>query len=387
MMQAFLSRLTIFCLMLAAYPLVALGQPRIDVLPARPTIRPVPPPATDAPAPDAPASDTTAKEEPKKETTTPDVAPTPPKPPQFIRMTLMDGSVISGDLSIKTITVATDFGELVVPISKIISLKPGLDSYPEMAQSIRDLIEKLGADDFKEREEAHKELAKMGAKILAELNKFKDAENSEQKRHIAELIKAIGALRDEADEFEDGSKPEAAWINNDRIVTTSFTIVGKVSPKTFTIESKYGPLKVSLGDVQVAERPTDVKEVVRRIVRVDGTYIIQRNVKSSGVQMKKGDSISITADGRIAMTPWGSNAFSTPMGASNYGTYKPNIASGALLARIGKSGEELKVGNRTTFTAKQSGTLYFGIAMNASYAGNNYQFPGSYNVRVKVTPQ
>ncbi len=380
MMQAFLPRLTIFGLLLVACPLVALGQPAIEAPAIRPVIRPA-----IAPAPATPVT-----EEPKKEeeaAAAPVAEPAPPKPPQFIRMTLMDGSVISGDLSIKTITVATDYGELVVPISKIISLKPGLDSYPEMAQNIRDLIENLGADDFKEREEAHKELAKMGAKILAELTKFKDAENSEQKRHIAELIKTIGASQDEADEFEDGSKPEAAWINNDRIVTTSFTIVGKVSPKTFTIESKYGPLKVSLGDVQVAERPTDVKEVVRRIVRVDGTYIIQRNVKSSGVNVKKGDSISITADGQIAMTPWGSNAFSTPIGASNYGTYKPNIYSGALLARIGKSGEELKVGNRTTFTAKQSGTLYFGIAMNASYAGNNYQFPGSYNVRVKVTPQ
>src|SRR5262245_48350294 len=39
-----------------------------------------------------------------------------PLPPQYMRLHLLDGSVIGGDLSMSEITVETPFGKLVVPI-------------------------------------------------------------------------------------------------------------------------------------------------------------------------------------------------------------------------------------------------------------------------------
>src|SRR4051794_19854376 len=51
-----------------------------------------------------------------------------PLGPKHIRLHLLDGSVISGDLSVSQISVETAFGKLVVPIDRIRSFTPGLDS-------------------------------------------------------------------------------------------------------------------------------------------------------------------------------------------------------------------------------------------------------------------
>src|SRR5205823_4492559 len=85
--------------------------------------------------------------------------------PKFIRLHLQDGSVISGDLSVSEVTVETLFGKLIVPIEKIRSFTPGLDSNKKAAQNIASLVEKLGGDDYKTREQAHKDLAAMGARV------------------------------------------------------------------------------------------------------------------------------------------------------------------------------------------------------------------------------
>src|SRR5687767_10347418 len=79
-----------------------------------------------------PASDVKPAE--KKEEPAVDVprAPAVDLGPKHIRLHLLDGSVISGDLSVSEIEVETSFGKLVVPIDRIRSLKPGLDSYPKV---------------------------------------------------------------------------------------------------------------------------------------------------------------------------------------------------------------------------------------------------------------
>ena len=58
--------------------------------------------------------------------------------------------------------------------------------------------------------------------------------------------------------------------------------------------------------------------------------------------------------------------------------------AGCLVAKIGSNGKPFRIGSKTTFTAKKSGTIYFGVAMNSSYA--NQTFPGQYKVKTRVSP-
>jgi hypothetical protein len=295
--------------------------------------------------------------------------------------------VISGDLSVSEVEIDTTFGKLVVPIDKIRSFTPGLDSKPQQVAALEALIDKLADDDYKTREQAHKDLAAMGPKIQKELERFAGSENAEIKRHVGEVLKEFEAAIEEAGEDEEGLV-EQPWIRPDTIVTTDFTVLGKVSPQEFTIQSKYGPLNVQLADVKLAARESGVKESYRKSVTVEGTNIAQRSFKSTGVRVEAGDKITLRADGNVVMTPWGSNAATGPDGAPNYGWYIPNqIPGGALVARIGEKGTVFKVGRQSTFVAKSSGVLQLAIGIQAEYANEGYNYPGQYNVKLKIDPK
>lgn len=308
--------------------------------------------------------------------------------PKHIRLHLLDGSVISGDLSVSEITVETPFGALVVPIDRIQSFTPGLDSYPKVLAEIEGLIKALGGDDYQAREQAHKDLAAMGIQIQKELERFANDENAEIKRHVGEILKEMEEQSAEAEDLDEEEAADRPWIRLDTVVTTDFTVVGKVTPKQFEIASKYGPLTVQLADVQKGERETGARESLRRSVTVEGSNIAQRSFKSTGIRLQAGDKISLRADGNVIMTPWGSNAATGPDGAPNYGWYIPNqIPGGALVARIGEKGQVFKVGRQSTFVAKGSGILQLAIGIQPEYANEGYTYPGEYRVKLKVEPK
>ncbi|MGI8978897.1 MAG: hypothetical protein ACR2FY_06700 [Pirellulaceae bacterium] len=308
--------------------------------------------------------------------------------PKFIRLHLQDGSVISGDLSVTEVTVETQFGKLTVPISKIRNFVPGLDSNKKAAEQINALIDKLGGDDYKTREQAHKDLAAMGVRVKNELEKHVASDNAELKRHVSEILKEMEEAAEELADDDSGSASASPWILLDTVVTTDFTVLGKVTPQDFTIASKYGPLNIALGDITKAERESGARESYRKNMSVGGDVLAQRGFKSSGIKVQAGDKIVVKAEGSIVMSPWGSNAHSGPDGMPNYGWYIPNqIAGGALCARIGEKGQPFKVGRSMTFTAKTSGTLQFAIGIQAEYAGEGYQFPGEYKLKLRVDPK
>jgi hypothetical protein len=351
--------------------------------PALPALGPVPAPGSAPGAPGGEGSDA------NKDESAVDVPRTPAVQlgPKHIRLHLLDGSVISGDLSVSEVEVETSFGKLIVPIDKIRSFTPGLDSNPKQLADLETKINNLASDDYKTREQAHKDLAAMGPKIQRELARHADSENAEIKRHVGEIIKELEAAAEEAGDDEEGTV-EQPWIRFDTVVTTDFTVIGKVSPAEFTIQSKYGPLNVKLADVRMAARDSGVKEAFRKTVTVEGNNIAQRGFKSTGVRVEAGDKIILRADGNVIMSPWGSNAATGPDGAPNYGWYIPNqIPGGALVARIGDKGQVFKVGRQSTFVAKSSGTLQLAIGIQPEYANEGYQYPGQYSVKLKIEPK
>jgi hypothetical protein len=307
--------------------------------------------------------------------------------PRYLKLHLFDGSVITGDLSVAEITVDTQFGKLVVPVEKIRRFSPGLDSFPELSAQITDKIKLLGNDDYKTREQAHKDLSAMGIKVQRELEKFAADENAEIKRHVGEILKEFEEASEESADDGEG-QAEQPWIRLDTVVTTDFTVVGKVAPSDFKINSKYGDLNVKLADVRMAERDAGTKESFRRSVTVAGENLAQRSFKSTGIRVQAGDKITFKAEGSIVMSPWGSNASSGPDGGPNFGWYIPNqIAGGTLVGRIGEKGATFKVGRQSTMVAKSSGVIQLAIGMQGDYAGEGYQFPGEYRVKLKIDPK
>jgi hypothetical protein len=311
--------------------------------------------------------------------------------PKRIRVFLMDGSVIAGELSVESLEVATEFGKLTVPVTKILSITPGLDSHTKLSAQIRKLVESLGDDDYKTREQAHKDLLAMGPSVRDVIADYTEDKNAERKRHAAEIVKKFDEMQESAIEDADSDSPKPRkLVRYDIVETATFTIAGRISPSAFQVASKYGPLKVSLNDIKKTQREFVGKESISRKLSVPGQNLVLRSPKSSGIRVSAGDTITVSASGQVVMSPWGSNSITGPDGSSNYGSYAvggKTYFGGALLARIGDSGNYEKVGSRHRWVAKKSGTLYFGIAVNPSYASSSYYYPGNYNLRIKVDPK
>ncbi len=299
------------------------------------------------------------------------------RPPSELKITLMDGSIVGGKLSVPALVIDTPFGTLKVPVEQIQSFAPGLQSHPEFQQKVDSLINGLGADAFADREKANAELSRLGPDIRGELNRQLKTAEAEKQMRLQKLVDDIDAAR--GDDEPDTSHE---WVRDDVIVTPGFTIVGRITTTAFSVTSSYGTLQLKLSDIRQAHRDAAEPEDIRKSLAVSGTLINQHAFAPSGIRLSKGDQVTISATGTIQMTPWGGNQASGPDGAANFGTMQPgNIPVGTLIARVGND-DIMRVGSKYTFTATKAGVLNFGIAMQAGMESN--QFPGEYQVKMHV---
>ncbi len=305
-----------------------------------------------------------------------------PTDPEIVKLFLMDGSVITGKLSVKEIVVETQFGKLTIPVTELRSFTPGLVSHPELAKQIYDLIDALGSDQFDQREKAQKALTKMGKPVRGELEKRARDEDTERRTRIKAILDEFDEQADEEDEDGKTAAPPVL-IPRDQVETTEFSAVGRITTNTLTVSSLYGPLTVKLADVRRGQRDVLRRADVRKTVGIDGSFIVQRTMKDTKIRLERGDRVTVTAEGSIVMTPWGNGASCSPDGAGNYGWYLPNmIPSGALVGVVGSGDNAFKIGSKASFRAERSGNLRLGIGMQAEYANQN--FPGRYTVKIRV---
>jgi hypothetical protein len=308
---------------------------------------------------------------------------TPPTDPDVVTLTLADGSKISGKLTVNEIKVTTSFGVLTIPVSKLVSFAPGLDSREDFAAHVKSLIDRMGDPQYSNREQAEKALLAMGPGIKAEIQEHLEDKNAEKVKNLKSLLEKLGELTE--DEEEAKARP---ITRKDMVVTNQFTAAGQISPGEFEVISKFGKLTVKLADIQSLQRPTQRESELFKTVKVDGSqHIVQKGVLNTKIQVERGDRVTIKADGSIVMSPWGSEYTSNPDGDGNqYGWYTPNdIPGGALLGKIGNNDKPFKIGSSSSFTAKKSGTLYLAIGMNPGQA--NSSFPGTYNVKIRIEKQ
>lgn len=375
-----------WCVVAEGQTVTTVGPPRVEAVlvdapatapPSAPPVRPLSKPSPEAKESDEPQEDEPAPRRP---------AAPPPPDPRYMRLHMLDGSVIAGKLSITELPVDTEYGKLSIPISSIRSFIPGLGSHPQVLAEIEKQIGELGSEDFKAREQAHRELSQRGVAVKRILEQHLEDASAEQRRHLQAILKEFEEQDSSSD--EESAEGRQPWIVDDTIVTQRFTVVGRITRPEFQIDSKYGPLTVKLLDVVRGEREVAGRDALRKTVTVLGNQLVQRGFKSSGIRVEAGDKVTIRAQGSVTMTPWGGNQMSSPDGGQQYGWYVPNeISGGTLIVKIGDGGKVQKAGSRSSFVAKASGVLQFAIAMQADFAQEGYQFPGQYEVTVKVEPK
>ena len=124
-------------------------------------------------------------------------------------------------------------------------------------------------------------------------------------------------------------------------------------------------------------------ERVDSTVGTSGNFIAvaaDRQWTDTGINVRLGETVTISADGRIRMARGSEAGFITAAGANdrvNDATMR-NAPIGGLVARIG-TGQPVFVGESRTFRAPSSGRLYLGV--NDSYFEDN---SGQFNATVNV---
>ncbi len=306
----------------------------------------------------------------------------PPVDPDLITLTVSDGSTIVGKLDVSEIQLTTSYGTLTIPVRKILSFTPGLNSRRSLDDGIRLLIETVGSLQYDERELARRGLTELGVAVRDEIVSALVTEKNA--RRIKELQAILERIEEhESEDQQDQAAVPSSLLRRDQVVTAKFTATGTIAPQLFKIQSKFGPLTVSMADILKAHRPRRRAMEITTSVTVSGQYIIQKKQFSTEISVMRGDRMTIRAAGELTMTPWGSAARSTPDGnASRFGLYTRGIPCGALLGRIGLGGRPFLIGSQQTFTAKRSGTLYLAIGVDSSRSGNN--FPGSYQAEIRL---
>jgi hypothetical protein len=299
------------------------------------------------------------------------------KPLSDLKISLMDGSLLTGKLSVSELAIDTKFGPLKVPVDQILSFAPGLQSHLQFQQTLNGLVNDLGADAFADREKAQQALTKLGPDIRGELDrqlKLIDKATDERATRLQKILEDFDAMQD-----EDADKSHA-WVGDDVIVTAGFTVVGHITTPGFSIAGNYGKLDIKMADVREGRRDAAVPEDIRKTISVPGTVITQHSYIGTGIKLAKGDQVSITATGTITMTPFG-NRQATPDGSPNVGSVN-GMPNGTLVARVGDSGAMIKVGSKFTWTADRAGNFQLGIACPEDYS--SYTFPGEYQVKIRV---
>ena len=150
--------------------------------------------------------------------------------------------------------------------------------------------------------------------------------------------------------MDEGKKKLYTSIDEDRLVTKSFEIVGRIQKQDFDFKSQYGLLKIKFADLKkVSVMRGGEAETIKKAIQItaqDNQY----RYKSAGIRVNPGDKIKIVATGVINITSYGYSC--GPEGnSSNMGIINGQYPSGMLVARVGSSGSVVKVGANKTFTA------------------------------------
>lgn len=108
-----------------------------------------------------------------------------------------DNTVLRGHLEQEELTFQIMPGPaLKIPISQIVSMQRGQALLPEeMIKKVEQLVGRLGAESYKDRQSATEELAKMGVDIAPQLQKHLDNSDPEVRQRIEDILERIGAKK------------------------------------------------------------------------------------------------------------------------------------------------------------------------------------------------
>ena len=309
----------------------------------------------------------------------------PARPATEVEIHFANGSAVKMTLDDTPIEIQTPYGKLSVPARDLKKIEFGVHLPDGLDKLIDQAVAELGNENFRVREAASVTLTKHGAHALpalVEASKSTDLELSKRaKALVAKMQQELPAEK---------FRTHMA----DTIVTPTFTVVGRIVTPALKAKVEYFGLGqfdlVDLRSLRSTETPSEIN------VTVDGRYAAQGQQEWIATEFvfDGRSKLVVTATGQIDLFPQNGNGdqfVSTPKGNPNGGANRfvggkagmgrQRVLPGALIGRIGESGEPFFLGDNYEGTpAGREGKLYLQVA--ASPWSN--ECSGSYAVKIST---
>jgi hypothetical protein len=280
----------------------------------------------------------------------------PPKSPAkaagpAVEVRMADGSAVRMTLTQGTVEVTTKYGKLAIPADEVRRIEFGF-RYPDGAEAkINDLVTQLGDGNYKRRETAMSELLAFREMAYPALKRATKSGDAETAKRAGELIAKL----------EDRLPPEKLKFREyDLVNATDFTARGRIESKTLLGHTPYfGEVKLQVAEVRALRSVAFGGETTVQVDAAKYTDQAQTAWLDTDVELAGDTPIEVVASGTIRLYP-GNGYEATPKGHASYVTV--THPAGALLGKVGESGEAFLIGEKYTGTPKGSGKLYLRLA-------------------------
>jgi hypothetical protein len=294
---------------------------------------------------------------------------------------LKNGDILTGITELRTIAFKTDFGTLNFPIDQINSIEIGLKDSRFDKGNLLNLLNKIEIGSNQEKEQAFDEIIAMDEGAIPFIKAYLSSSNTNTSSSTDISVQTLyEVMLAKYKVSRNYSLLDILTYNNE------FRVEGSYEFSELLLKTNYGLIKVERNDMA----RVDVKIVTQGISNKN-TFKLFANQHISankddgwlntGILVKKGDIISIQANGQIILASLSGNTYTSDGGVNGSSGIESNKPSyGQVVFKISQGGSESKAGDNFTGAAAQTGILYLAIYESVFNSANS----GYYTVHVNV---
>lgn len=262
---------------------------------------------------------------------------------QEVKLQLYGGSQIVGISKVQEWPIKTKYGVLKIPSEDVFTIHFGLHYTRGAKDEIRRAIKALGSDIYAERNQASKNLISHGKLAIPFLVKHPDLEVTRRLQTCKEtLLESTPGI----DMFP----------LQDLISVKGFQVQGEIDLEELVIEhSDFGQVKLNLSKIKSYVRYGGIKTV---------TISAEEEWTKIEMTCSEQSTLNIRATGKVDLWPQGPGQYTAGPKGYNTAGKGGKFMAGALIMKIGESGEPVFVGDRAVISPKHGGDVYLSIVPN-----------------------
>lgn len=302
------------------------------------------------------------------------------------KLSLRDGSVISGTTQINNVELNTAYGKLSFPMKNVTSITFGIQADKANKEKYRKLLNELNNPAETDRKKAFTDITNSGIGAIPVFEELL-TDSAYVPSTYAEFTgeNALSELKSKYNITDSFTDDDVVTIDN------LYKMGGTCSVKSVSLKTEFGTLEVpkdKIKNIDVfyqGDNLSDVNYVLPASKYISGNT--SGGWLKTNIYVKAGQKINISATGEIVLASL-SNAKYKPDGAvaatydydSDYSYASTYPTYGNLIFKIGEAGQMLKAGSNYKGSATASGYIYISIYETVYNAANT----GSYNVKIRT---